>query len=372
MAGRAGPAARGRRLRERLHVVVLAGGAGERFWPRSRRARPKPFLEVVDGKTLLEATLVRARALTDASRIWIVCGAEHAAALRRHTGLPASRLLVEPRRRNTAMATGLAAAWIASVDPEAVLVTLAADHRVPSASAFAKACLRAARAADRAGVLVTLGIRPTRPETGYGYIRVGPAAGPAFPGLHRVGRFVEKPEARTARRFLKQGGFLWNAGIFASKAKTLLEEIAGLAPELDAALARLRPRGARAFSAAALRAAYAAAPSLPIDVAVLERSRKVWTLPVSFRWSDVGTWASLAEELGVDARHNAVVAGEAILEQSSGNLVWGAGRPLVLFGVEGLAVVDSGDAVLVAQLARSADLRSVVAALALRGHRELL
>lgn len=353
-------------------MVVLAGGAGERFWPSSRRARPKPFLRVVDGRSLLEATLARARAITARERIWIVCGGEHAAALRRHAGIPASRVIVEPERRNTAMASGVAAARIAALDPDAVLVMLAADHRVPNQRAFASACLRAARAADQAKVLVTLGVTPTRPETGYGYIRVGPPVGQAHPGLHKVRRFVEKPEAGRARRFLRQGGFLWNAGIFAWKAQTLLEEIAVLAPGLDAALRRLDGTKRRGPSPAALRAAYAAAPSLPVDVAVLERSRKVWTLPVSFRWSDLGTWASLAEELGVDGRRNAVVAGDVLLEESAGNLVWGQGRPVVLFGVEGLAVVDAGDVVLVARLARSADLRRVVGALSLRGRGALL
>lgn len=352
--------------------MILAGGAGERFWPRSRRARPKPFLEVVDGRSLLEATLVRARAITAPERVWIVCGGEHAASLRRHAKLPASRVIVEPERRNTAMAAGVAASRIAALDPQAVLVTLAADHRVPNRRAFARACLQAARAADGARVLVTLGVKPTRPETGYGYIQVGAAAGPDFPGLHRVRRFVEKPEAGRARRFLRQGGFLWNAGIFAWNARTLLEEIAVLAPGLAAALRRLDGTKGRGPSQAALRAAYAAAPSLPVDVAVLERSRRVWTLPVSFRWSDVGTWASLAEELGVDGGHNAVVSGDVVMEECAGNLVWGNGRPLVLFGVEGLAVVDAGDVVLVARLARSADLRRVVGALARRGHGALL
>ena len=352
-------------------MVVLAGGAGERFWPRSRRQRPKPFLEVVDGKSLLEATLERARRITAPDRIWIVCGREHAAALRRHAGLPASRVLVEPMRRNTAMAVGWAAARLSAIDPEAVLVTLSADHRVPDAAAFARACLRGAAAAAKAGVLVTLGIRPTRPETGYGYIQLGPVAGPGFPGLHRVRRFVEKPDLGRARRFLRQGGFLWNAGIFIWTARAILEEIEACAPDVAAALAPLRAAKRGMPPPRVLAAAYRKAPSKAIDVAVMEKSRRVWTLPVSLRWSDVGTWASLACEFGLAAGGNVALGGPALFEESEGNLVWSEKRLIALFGVEGLVVVDAGDVLLVARLSRSGDLRRLVEALRARGREDL-
>lgn len=269
------------------------------------------------------------------------------------------------------MAVGWAAARIAALDADAILVTLAADHRVPDAVAFARACLRAARAADEAGALVTLGIRPTRPETGYGYIRVGSPAGPGFSGLYRVRRFVEKPDVARARRFVREGGFLWNAGIFVWAAQALLAEIDRHAPDLARALRPLRsaPRGVAAPRV--LASAYRRAPAQAIDVAVLEKSRRVWTLPVSFRWSDVGTWASLAEELGLAGAGNVTVAGEALFERSGGNLVWADRRLVVLFGVEGLAVVDAGDAVLVARLAQTGDLRRVVEALRERGRSDL-
>ena len=362
---------RARGLHERVHVVVLAGGAGERFWPRSRGRRPKPFLEVVDGKSLLEATLERARRIAAPDHVWIVCGKEHAGALRRHTGLPAARVLVEPMRRNTAMAVGWAATRLAAVDPEAILVTLPADHRVPDPAAFGRACLRAAKAAAAAGTLVTLGVRPTRPDTGYGYLQLGPSVGPDAPGLHRVRRFVEKPDAGKARRFLRQGGFLWNAGIFIWTARALLAEIEACAPALAAAVEGLRGAKGGVPSARRLAAAYRQAPALPIDVAVLEQSRRVWTLPVSFRWSDVGTWASLAEELSAGAGGNVALGGASIFEESKGNFVWSEKRLVALFGVEGLAVIDAGDALLVARLSRSGDLRRLVEALRARGRSDL-
>jgi mannose-1-phosphate guanylyltransferase len=352
-----------------LHAVILAGGAGERFWPASRQRHPKPFLRVLGGRSLLEATFERARRFAGAGRVWVVCGAEHARAIRAATGLPARRILVEPERRNTAMAVGLAAARVAAADPDAVMAVLPADHRIPDARAFASAIRRAARAAREAGVLVTLGVRPTRPDTGYGYIQVGRPAGPGHPGLRAVRRFVEKPDARAARRYLASGGYLWNAGIFVWTARTILGELEACAPGLARALAPLRAR--RAPRAAALRRAYRGAPAQPIDVAVLERSRRVWTLPVSFHWSDVGTWQSLAEELGVAPGRTRVVAGDLVFDDRGGNLVWGGRRAVALLGVEGLAVIESEDALLVARLDRAPEVRAIVSELKAHGRSDV-
>jgi mannose-1-phosphate guanylyltransferase len=354
-----------------IHAVILAGGAGERFWPASRGHTPKPFLEVVGGCSLLDATLARARRFAAEDRVWAVCGREHARALRGATGLPPGRLLAEPAQRNTAMAVALAATRVAARDPDAVMAVLPADHHIPDARAFAADIRRAARAAREAQVLVTLGVRPSRPDTGYGYIQVGAPAGPAHPKLRRVRRFVEKPDAARARRYLRHGGYLWNAGIFVWTARAILEEIERWMPSLHRALAPVRAEGRR-LRAAALARAYRRAPSLPIDVGVMERSRRVWTLPVRWAWSDVGTWQSLAAELGVTAKRSHVVAGELVHDDGGGNLVWGCeGRPVALLGVEGLAVVDTGDALLVARLDRSDGVRGIVQALKDRGRSDV-
>jgi mannose-1-phosphate guanylyltransferase/mannose-6-phosphate isomerase len=356
--------------RPRMHAVILAGGAGERFWPASRSRRPKPFLEVVDGRSLLDATLARARRFAAPEHIWVVCGEEHARAVRRATGLAPRRVLVEPARRNTAMAVGFAAQRVGAEDPEAVLAILPADHRIPDAAAFARAMRRAARAAQGAGALVTLGVKPTRAETGYGYIQVGPPAGESYPGLRRARRFVEKPDQGRARRFLRQGGYLWNAGIFVFSVSSILEEIERCAPELQGALAPLRLSG-RALRSEVLREAYRRAPSLPLDVAVMERSRRVWTLPVEFRWSDVGTWLSLAEELGVERGRTQILDGELLFDDEGGNLVWGDRRAIALLGVEGLAVIDTQDVLLVTKLDRSPDVRAIVTRLKKQGRTDL-
>lgn len=366
-----------------LHAVVLAGGAGERFWPASRSDFPKPLLQVIGGRSLLDATLLRAHRFAHADRIWVVCGIEHARELRRASGLPASRVLVEPQRRNTAMAAAWAAERIAADDPDAVLAVLPADHYIPDAGAFARGIRRAAKAASAADVLVTLGVSPTRPDTGYGYIQVGPPAGERFKGLHRVSRFVEKPNAARARRYVAGGRHLWNAGVFVWSAKTLLREIEVCAPDLHRALAPLR-KAPRSRRREVVRAAYAKAPSLPIDVAVVERSRRVWTLPVDFAWSDVGTWASLAEALGVGTPStapgrrkldplgtNRVIAGDVLLEDSESNLVWGGKRLVALMGVEDLAVVDTEDVIFVTKLSGGSDVRRLVTALRSRRRDEL-
>jgi mannose-1-phosphate guanylyltransferase/mannose-6-phosphate isomerase len=314
----------------------------------------------------------------------MVCGREHARAMRRASGLPASRVLVEPRRRNTALAVAWAALRLRARDPEAVMAVLPADHLVPDAKAFAAAVRRAARAARKAQVLVTLGVSPTRPDTGYGYIQEGPPAGAGFPGLRRVRRFVEKPDLPRARRFLRQGGYRWNAGIFVWTADALLREVEACAPDLHRALGPLREApGSR--DPRRLEEVYRRAPALPVDVAVLERSRRVWTLPADFAWSDVGTWASLAEELGVGRRTpagrrerseghatgNRVIAGDVLIRNARDNLVWGDRRLVALLGVEGLAVVDTGDVILVTKLDQSSDVRRLVGDLAARGRADL-
>ena len=287
--------------------MILAGGAGERFWPASRAALPKPFLRVLGDKTLLDATAARARRVAARGCVWVVCGQEHERLIRAALRLPSARLLVEPERRNTAAAVAFAAKRIAAEDPDAVMLVLPADHHIPDLRAFAASVRSAAHAAHEAGVLVTLGIAPTRPETGYGYIEQGAAAGAGHPELYRVRRFIEKPDAARARRFLRRGGYFWNAGIFVWSVREILAEIARYMPQLDAALAPLGAR--RSPSRAAIASAYRGAPSAPIDTGVMERSRRVWTLPVSWHWSDVGTWESLATELGVGPGRSQKVAG---------------------------------------------------------------
>jgi len=357
-----------------IHAVILAGGAGTRFWPLSREAYPKPLLQVGGDSTLLEETLDRAWRYADEA--WLVCGDDHAKPMTqaaKAAGMSASRVLVEPARRNTAAAIAFAAHRIAQEDPEAVMTILSADHRIPDARAFAAAMRRAAKAASKEDVIVTLGIEPRRPDPTLGYIRIGAEVGSPHRGVHKVSSFVEKPDLKRAKQFISKGGYLWNAGIFICKARVFLEELEANAPEIAAPLADLGKASLRGKAGkAAVHRAYRKAPSEAVDKAIMERSRRVWCLPVKFRWSDVGTWKSLAEELGVDRTVTKVIDGEALLCDSEGNLVRGQGRPVVLLGVSGLAVIDSGDALLIADLDRSGDVGKIPALLRKAGRRDLL
>ena len=367
-----------------VHAVILAGGAGERFWPRSRRATPKPLMEIVGGKTLLAATVERAHRVAEKGNVWLVCGHEHARAMKVASGLAPGRVLVEPERRNTAMAVAWAAQRIATQDPDAVMVVLSADHHIPDAKAFRKSIQLAARGAAEAEVLVTLGVRPSRPETGYGYIHLGREMGAEFPGLCRVRRFVEKPDAARARRYVALGDYLWNAGVFVWSVSTLLAEIKVCAPDLHKALAPLRKAGI-GRARAPVEAAYRRAPSVPIDIAVLERSQRVCTIPVDFAWSDVGTWSSLGQELGLGSRPksgpagsssldesgNCVIGGDVLALESSGNLVWADNRMIALLGVDDLTVIDTDDVILITKAERSSDVRMIVSELKRKGRDEL-
>lgn len=354
-----------------LHAVVLAGGAGTRFWPLSREARPKPLLQVGAGRTLLSETLLRARRIAGPGRIWLICGAAHAAAMRRAAALPKQRVLVEPRMRSTAAAIALAAHRIARQDPQALMAVLPADHRIPDTAAFARAMRRAAAAAAGPGEpLIALGVRPTRPETGYGYIRLGPPL-PGHAKLHRAARFIEKPNRARAQRYAARRDYLWNAGIFVWRARAILEELRQFAPAIARALAPIGRANARQLPAAIQRA-YRRAPNASIDNAVLENSRRVACLPVEFAWSDLGAWLALAENLGVRPNQSRVLRGEALLHDAGGNLICGADRPIALLGVHGLAVIDAGDALLVASLERSDEVRAIITRLRKQRRRNLL
>ena len=333
----------------RLVAVILAGGAGTRFWPLSREARPKPLLRAGGRDTLLAETVARARRFAARRDVWLVCGAEHATAMRRASGLAADRVLVEPCARNTAPAIALAAARIAAEDPAAVLVVLSADHRIPDGRAFAASVRRAVPAAGT-GALVTIGIRPTRAETGLGYIRLGRPAGREFPGLHRVARFVEKPDHASAEKMLAAGGYYWNSGMFMLGARSFLSEAEALSPESHEAA-----RGAVESAKADLdfirldESSFAAAPNISVDYAIFEKSHLVSLIPVSFPWSDLGSWDAVWKVSGKDAAGN-VVKGDATLNNTQNSLVVSEKAHVAIDGLDDIAVIASEDAIYIGKL----------------------
>ena len=347
-----------------LYPVVMAGGSGTRFWPLSRKARPKQFLALATDRPLIVETVDRLKGLATPARTYVVCGPVHARAVRRMLPrLPAANVVVEPIARNTAPAIGLATLHVQARDPEAVLAVLPSDHHVADVPGF-RAVLGRAAAVAQAGSLVTIGIRPTRPETGYGYIRVGE---PIDGGAARVQAFVEKPDAATAAGYLASGEYLWNGGIFVFTARAMREAIGRHMPELASALERIAPTVGTSRYAAALRKHFPTVPAVSIDYGVMEKAREIAVVPGDFGWSDVGSFAALPEVRPADGDGNVVVGQGVVLVDSAGCVVVGSGRPLGLVGLRDMVVVDAGDAVLVVPRDRSQDVRAVVQSLRARG-----
>jgi mannose-1-phosphate guanylyltransferase len=332
----------------------MAGGSGTRFWPRSRQRVPKQLLPIAGRRSLLADTLARVRGLAAPRHTWVVTAAHHATAVRREAhGLPRGNVLVEPVGRNTAAAVGLAALRVARQAPDAVMLVLPADHAIGDAAAFRATLARAAEVAADTDRLVTIGVAPTHPETGYGYIQTGEPLG--APDALAVARFIEKPDLARARALLDGGDVLWNAGIFAWRVARILEELRRWVPDvmapLEAAVARGTPR--------ALAQAYRRIPAISIDTGVLERAERVAVVRAGFPWSDVGSWAAVADLWRNGAEPNAV-RGRTVLVDSAGCVVDAGSRLVALVGVQDLVVVDTPDALLVCPKSRAQDVRLVV------------
>ncbi len=350
-----------------ITAVVMAGGAGTRFWPASRRGRPKQVLDLASmGRSMLADTIARIRPL--AARILVVTTEELVPVLRADLpDLPPEAFLAEPVGRNTAPCIGLAAIHAARRGPT-VLAVLPADHHVADPEAFRAAIATAARSAET-GSLVTLGIAPTRPETGYGWLEVGEAVSQ---GVHRLTRFVEKPDRARAEAFLADGNHLWNAGTFVFRADKILDAMARHLPKVHDGLVDLTMALADSTSGEKrLRAkVYASFESISIDVGVMEKVTDGLVVPCACGWSDVGSWAAAWELAAKDVDGN---AGVTVAVDARGNLVHApAGKVVAVLGASDLVVVDTGDAILILPRERSQEVRAVVAALEKAGKKDLL
>jgi mannose-1-phosphate guanylyltransferase len=367
----------------RIHPIVMAGGSGTRFWPLSRKNRPKQFLPLAGETPLLAATVARLPPLAPPSRTYVVCGPKHAAAARRMLPkLPPGNFIVEPCARNTAPCVGLAALHVAAKDPRGVIAMLPADHHVEKPALFREALAASAQLAVR-GAIATIGIHPSRPETGYGYLKVGPrlaaraggtarGKGKTSSAPHKVERFVEKPDLVTAARYLADGGYLWNSGIFVFRADVILEEIRRAMPVLGEQLDAIqRDLGTPAYEKT-LRRVFPSCPSISIDYGVMEKSQRIAVVPADFGWSDVGSFAALSDVRPTDHLGN-VAEGDAFVIDGRNNIVIATKtRPVALVGIDDVVVVDAGDAILVCRRDRAQDVRKAVEELSRRGRDELL
>lgn len=332
-------------------AVVLAGGTGTRFWPLSTAAVPKQFLPLAGAHPLLVETVARLDGLVAPERTLVVTAASLAARTRALLApLPPENILAEPRAASTAPALVWATHVAQRQDPDAVVLSLHADGYVDDGERFRQTAAQALDVAARYDVLVTVGVVPTRPETGYGYIEPGePLAGDA----RRVARFVEKPDAARARALIARGA-LWNSGLFAWTGGRFFAETASVAPEIARHLPLLAAGETASF--------FAAVTPVAVDVSHFERSRRVAVVTARFGWDDVGTWVALARVRGADAAGN-VAVGEAALRDAADCIVWAADRPIVVDGVQGLVIVSAHGVTLVTTRERAADLKSLLEAL---------
>jgi mannose-1-phosphate guanylyltransferase len=352
-----------------MNIVIMAGGRGTRFWPQSRIRTPKQFLNIVGEGSMLRQTFERVLPLADPSSIWVVTNEEYGhEVVRQIPEIPSENVITEPFVRSTAPCIGLAALNIQHRSADPVMVVLPADHYIPDDGAFHNALTVGANVAVAEQALVTIGIQPTAPETGYGYIEVGDEVNP---GIHRVDGFREKPDRATAETFLSGGRHLWNSGMFIWTVDTILDNMLRHCPDLHTGLTSLIPSlGAENQEREVLRV-YENLPTISIDYAVMEQAEHVFVVRGEFGWSDVGSWSAVQQFWDTDEKGNAF-RGRVIDVDSSGSIVDAGDDLIALIGVEDLIVINTGDAVLVCRKDRDQDIKQVIEALGNRNLKEYL
>lgn len=358
--------------RPRVCAVVMAGGSGTRFWPLSRERRPKQFLPIASQKTMLEETVERLRPLLPPEEIFTISNRAQAAAIRKLLpDLPRGNVFVEPQARNTAASLILATARVYDRNPKSVVLALPADHLIGKPAVFIRKLRAAAVAAAHADVIVTLGIPPTYPSTGFGYIHFS-AARRRFAGeeFHPVLRFTEKPAAEQARKYLKQGRHRWNSGMFIYRAEVFARKLKKYSPEFFVFWKRILA-GIRRNNPQAIAAAFRDIPATSIDYALMEKAKGVLMAEGDFGWSDVGSWASLAEIWPKDSSGNAL-RGEALFLDSRNCLVYSPHRQSAVIGLRDVIIIDTEDALLVCSQKADQRVKEVIEELKKRGRKKFL
>jgi mannose-1-phosphate guanylyltransferase len=351
-----------------MRALILAGGSGTRFWPLSRKSRPKQLLALDGEVSLLRQTFLRLLPLVEPEEVWICTTEALAEAVRANLPeVPAEQILREPEGRNTAPAIGWAVRSMPDEARRGAIAVLPSDHRIADSPAFRATLEAAARLVERDDRVMALGVTPRWPETGYGYLELAPEPSSEVEeeGVRRVVRFVEKPTLENAERFVAAGRYLWNAGMFVFRGTTLLELLARHQPELARGLEAI------ADSPQSLREIYRTLPADSIDYALMERLDSISTLPLDCGWSDLGSWDALFDVLEKDPQGNSS-RGETLALEAQDNLLFADQGTVTVLGVAGLIVVRTGDAVLVLPKGRSQEVRKIVNDLQARGRGDLL
>lgn len=351
-----------------LYAVTLAGGSGTRFWPLSRERYPKQLLRIMGQDTMIQRTVQCAAELVPLSSVFVVTHEQHAEAIQiqlaRVDRTFPSRIIQEPIAKNTAPAIALAALVLKRQDPDAMMLIMPADHVIADRASF-KAAVEKGRRIAEAGYLVTLGVKPTAPETGYGYIRQGEPiqdGSPTGSGAYSVAAFIEKPNLDQAKGYLEEGRYLWNSGIFLWRADRFLEAVEKALPDLDAGLKEINKAYGTHVQQKVIRQVYSRIDSVSVDYGVLERAKKIAVIPVSMGWSDVGSWSAMAQVSELDPNGN-LITGNVVDLGSRGSIVYANNRLVATIGLDQMVVVDTPDALLVCPKDRVQEVKSLVARL---------
>jgi mannose-1-phosphate guanylyltransferase len=353
-----------------LHALIMAGGGGTRFWPRSRQRRPKQFLTLTGDRSLLQQAFDRVEAQVPVECTWVITSATHRAEMARQLPeLPADRIVGEPCGRDTAACIGLGAALIAREDPDAVMLVMPADHVIEPVAEFRRAIHAAAQIAEEhPSSLVTFGIVPTSAATGYGYVQRGPAVGPRQGiGVYRVQAFREKPDKTTAERFVSAGEYYWNSGIFVWRVATILSELRQRQPKLHDAVRRIADAWTRPERDTIFTKEYEALTKISIDYAVLEHAPEVLVVEAPYRWDDVGSWLALERLHAQDADGNTVLATHQGLDTKGCVIVGDPDQLIATVGVADLLIIQDGNATLVADRRDEAAVKKLVELLQKKG-----
>jgi mannose-1-phosphate guanylyltransferase len=352
-----------------MHVVIRAGGAGTRLWPISRRDRPKQFHPLLSTHTMLQETYARVRPLTTLEKIWVVTGAQFVdMAQQQLPEVPPQNILGEPEPRNSAPATALAVARIARAHPNAIVLDTPSDSYLRDADAYREYVALAAEVADVNGI-VTLGIVPSRPDTGYGYIQRGERLEKPVTGAYRVARFTEKPDPATAARYVADGGYYWNMGHFIFRAGVFMDRCAQHLPAVAAAMRKL---AADPSDRELIARIYRDLPSISLDYGIMEKEQDMVVIPTALEWSDLGNWAAVREVALRHPQPDARAGDHIALDSEDSFLYSDANRLVVTIGVHGCVIVDTPDALLIVHEDKAQEVRDALAEIERRGRESYL